>query len=323
MPAITATAPAKIILLGEHAVVYGRPAIAVPVSQLRARAVITPEPFRQPGEILIDAPDVSIQAYLSELDPFHPLARVIHLTEKAVGVPHLPACKIRISSDIPIASGLGSGAAVSVAIIRALSVFLGHPLPNSDISAIAFEIDKLYHGTPSGIDNTTVTFEQPVFFQRGHKIELLGILSPFMILVANTGIQSPTSEVVGEVRKAWEADPAIYETIFDSICALVLRGRSLIEAGRTVEIGSLMIANHHLLTRLGVSSPELNLLVEAALQAGAGGAKLSGGGRGGNMIALVDEESISGVSAALFQAGAVSVVTADIRPLNPDRTERG
>lgn len=304
MPAVAATAPAKIILFGEHAVVYGRPAIAAPIHQLRARAVISPEPFHQVGEVQIQAPDVGLQAVLADLEDNHPLAMAVRLTAKAVGVPHLPACTIRITSTIPIASGLGSGAAVSVAVIRALSAFLGHPMPDSETSQLAFEIDKLYHGTPSGIDNTTITFGLPVFFERDRAIQLLRLPCPFTILIADTGIPSLTAAAVNDLRITWLADPLPCERIFDSIAAIVMKARDLLETGKPEELGPLMNENHKHLSDLGVSSPELERLVDAALNAGALGAKLSGGGKGGNMIVLVDQGSIPKISEALSRAGA-------------------
>jgi mevalonate kinase len=318
MPAVTATAPAKIILFGEHAVVYGRPAIAAPVHQLRARAIISPAPFHKAGEVQIQAPDVGLQAFLADLDENHPLAMAVRLTAAVVGVPHLPACSIRITSTIPIASGLGSGAAVSVAVIRAFSAFLGHPLPDSETSRLAFEIDKLYHGTPSGIDNTTITFGLPVFFQRDQAIELLRLPCPFTILIADTGIPSPTAVAVNDLRKAWIADPLPYERIFDSIAAIVLTARDLLEKGKPEELGPLMNDNHRHLSALGVSSPELERLVDASLTAGALGAKLSGGGQGGNMIVLVDQGLIPKVSDALMRAGASRTITTTIAQQNQE-----
>ncbi len=91
---------------------------------------------------------------------------------------HTPSFTIQLDSTIPIAAGMGSGAAVTVAIIRALSAFLGKPLPNERISEMAYEIEKIHHGTPSGIDNTVVTFQKPVYFQRGEPLQTLTPRSP-------------------------------------------------------------------------------------------------------------------------------------------------
>ena len=164
MPSFTASAPGKVILFGEHAVVYGQPAIAIPVTQLRARATLTPKISGEPGELRILAPDVGLDSLWEHLTPDNPIRAAVTEVKSALGIDHIPACIIKVTSTVPIASGLGSGAAVSVAVIRALSGFLGNPLPDEQVSALAFEVEKIHHGTPSGIDNTVVTYAQPVYF---------------------------------------------------------------------------------------------------------------------------------------------------------------
>src|SRR5512146_2592486 len=118
MPAITATAPGKIILFGEHAVVYGRPAIAVPVNGVRARVVVSANPRGGPGEVRIQAPDIHLDAQARNLPPEHPIRSAVWSVFSALGISHPPALNLRVTSTIPLAAGLGSGAAVSVAIIR-------------------------------------------------------------------------------------------------------------------------------------------------------------------------------------------------------------
>lgn len=206
MPAISASAPGKTILFGEHAVVYGRPAIAAPVNQVRARAFVSANPRGVPGEVLVQAPDVGLEAYLDELAENHPLGQVIRATLATLRLKRLPACSVRISSTIPIAAGLGSGAAVSVAIIRAVANFAGSPLPDETVSTLAYQVDQLYHGTPSGIDNTVITYARPVYFVRGQPVQMLRLPEPFTIVIGDTGVQSPTSAAVGDVRDAWQAD---------------------------------------------------------------------------------------------------------------------
>jgi mevalonate kinase len=307
MPAFTAAAPGKIILFGEHAVVYGRPAIAVPVIGLRARAVVSAEPRAASGQVRIEAPDIGLKANLDRLPITQPLAATLRAVLAALGLSRSPACLARVTSTIPVASGLGSGAAITIALIRAYSAFLGHPLPDDRVSAIAFEIEKLHHGTPSGIDNTVITFARPVYFQRkpaGPIMETFHVAQPFLILIGDTGVRSPTAVSVGEVRKAWQAEPERYERLFDEIGSVAQAARSLIEAGRLAEMGALMDENQACLRQVGVSSPELEGLIAAAKSAGALGAKLSGGGRGGNMIALVEEGAADAVTQALVNAGA-------------------
>ena len=308
MPAIFALAPAKIILFGEHAVVYGRPAIAIPITQLRAKAVITPIPLSSPGIVIIEAPNIGLNSRLDDLPVGHPLREVVNIVTKTLMVSIPPSLKIRITSTIPMASGLGSGTAVSVAIIRALSAYLGKPLPDQEVSDLAYQIEKIYHGTPSGIDNSVITFGKPVFFIRNQPIQFIEVAHPLALIIGDTGVYSPTSKVVEKVHYSWEANPSHYESMFDDIGAITLKGKEAIQNGNSVILGQLLTQNHAILQELGVSSPELDHLVKTALDAGALGAKLSGGGQGGNMIALVEPGSISEIGHKLLESGAVRTI---------------
>jgi mevalonate kinase len=318
MPAIIASAPGKIILFGEHAVVYGRPAIAVPVQQVSARALVIAEPRRPSGMVKIQAPDIGLESSLVDLPAGHPLAIAVNGVFQCLGITRSPAFTLRITSNIPQAAGLGSGAAASVAIIRALSAFLGHPLPDEQVSALAFEVEKHYHGTPSGIDNTVIAYHMPVFFIRDQPIETFRVAEPFTIVIGDTGVRSPTSAAVGDLRRQWLVDPAHYEAIFDEAGQIAVAARGLIESGHPLELGPLMDRNHRLLQEMGVSSLELDNLVSAAREAGALGAKLSGGGRGGNMIALVETDSTAPVASALLAAGAVRTLITTVQSSSPD-----
>jgi mevalonate kinase len=313
MPAFTATAPGKVILFGEHAVVYGRPAIAAPVREVQARAVVSPAPRRPASGVFIQAPDVGLESRLADLPEDHPLACAVIDLLAALGITHPPACTVRITSTIPVAAGMGSGAAVSVAILRALSAFLGLPLCDEDISALAYEVEKLHHGTPSGIDNTVITYAMPVYFVRSRPIQILRLPSPFILVIGDTGVASPTAVAVGDVRRGWQANPTVYEPLFDQVGQIAGTARSAIEAGQIDELGPLMDENQAMLRRMGVSSPELERLILAARGAGALGAKLSGGGRGGNMIALATQENAPDIAQALLDSGAVRTITTTIR----------
>ncbi len=325
-----ASAPGKIILFGEHAVVFGRPALAVPVTQVQATATVTalpaevvtgkqegfePGPKEAQATIRIEAPDIglytTLQSLLSNPAP-HPLASAITGVFSTLGIDSPPPMAIHISSTIPVASGLGSGAAASVAIIRALSTFFSQPLADSEISALAYEVEKLHHGTPSGIDNTVITYATPVYFVKGRPLETLRVGSPFTIIIGDTGISAPTKESVGDVQKLWQAEPARWEKVFDRIGEIVHSARKVIETGDTAALGPRMDENHALLQLLTVSSPELDRLVLAARRSGALGAKLSGGGRGGNMIALVRKENAPAVAEALISAGARRTIVTTI-----------
>jgi mevalonate kinase len=305
----TSSAPGKIILFGEHAVVYGRPALAVPVMQVHADVEVSDSSRRG---IWIDAPDVSLQAELNTLPSDHPIASVINNLFFLWRVSPFPNLEIKISSTIPVASGLGSGAAVTVALTRALASHFNHSRSDEQVNAFAYEIEKLHHGTPSGIDNTVVTYAQPVYFVKDQPLEIFQVGEPFTIVIADTGITAPTKQSVGDVRRLWMNDRSRWETIFDKIGEVSFTARRAIEAGKPELLGELMNENHTLLQRLTVSSPELDRLVEAARDTGALGAKLSGGGRGGNMIALVEPEKAEAISLSLGAAGAKSTIITQI-----------
>jgi mevalonate kinase len=300
-----ASAPGKIILFGEHAVVYGQPALAVPVTQVRAEVRI--DRIFSPG-IRINAPNIQLNEKLDDLAPTHPLAATVRNTLLALEVDSLNSAAILIRSSIPVASGLGSGAAVSVAIIRALAQRLKKDITDEQVSALAFETEKLYHGTPSGIDNTVVTYAKPVYFIKGQPIEILKVKYPFTIVIGDTGVPASTKEAVRDVRIQQHRRPERYETLFAAIGSISDTARQLIETGMPESLGPLMDENHALLRSMKVSSPELDHLVEAARQAGALGAKMSGGGRGGNMIALAQASKAGTVAKALKEAGATNTI---------------
>ncbi len=306
-----ATAPGKIILFGEHAVVYGQPAIAAPLSQLRATAVVENSPT--PG-IRLRAADLGTDIQLDEAAPDDPVAAVVRPLQRAARLDQLPDLTSPVSSQIPIASGLGSGAAITAAVIRALAAHLGLPQCANDdwVSDLTYEIEKIHHGTPSGIDNTVVAYERPVYFVRAqprNRIERFTVGAPLRLLVADTGQSSSTKLVVGDVRRQWQADPPRFEALFAACGQIARAARQAIEAGDLPTLGRLMDENHALLQAMTVSSEALDELVLAARQAGALGAKLSGAGRGGNMLALVEEgEGETAVIHALLHAGAKAVL---------------
>ena len=306
---VKASAPGKIILFGEHAVVYGRPALAVPVTQVHADVEITDSAA---AGIWIQAPDIHLHAELNTLPSDHPIAAVIHNLFFLARVSPFPSININISSTIPVASGLGSGAAVTVALTRAVASYIKYSMTDEQVNAFAFEIEKLYHGTPSGIDNTVVTYARPVYFVKGQAIEAFKVRQPFTIVIGDTGISAPTRESVADVKKLWEADQTKWEKVFDDVGEISFSARRVIEEGWVKMLGPLMDENHALLQEMTVSSPELDKLVSAARNAGALGAKLSGGGRGGNMIALVEPERAEVVAKSLMAAGAKNTIITQV-----------
>jgi len=301
----TASAPGKIILMGEHAVVYGRPAMAAPIFQVQATATLTVEDGA--AELWIDAADLNQRFALSTAPPADPLALALRLT--LASLQRLaPGGELRVRSTIPVAGGMGSGAAVSTAIVRVVAAWAGQTLPPAAVSALVYEVERLHHGTPSGIDNTVIAYAQPVWFVKGQPPQPFAIPHTFWLVIASTGIASPTRETVGDVRRQWQADPVRFEGLFDQVADLVNAGRAAMLAGDWASLGARMTANHALLGHMGVSAPILDRLVAAANAAGAFGAKLSGGGRGGNVIALADPTAAAAVEQAVRNAGAAAVI---------------
>jgi len=292
--------------------VYGRPALAVPVTQVQARVSITANPRSKPGTVRIQSPNIGLEAMLDELSEQHPIRVAIIGVMNALEIDHIPACTLRLTSTIPVASGLGSGAACAVAITRGMATFLGHPLPDEKVNALAFEVEKIHHGIPSGIDNTVITYAKPVYYIKGQPIETLRVAMPFSLVIGDTRVSSPTSIAVGDVNKSWKADKPFYESAFDAMGEIAKQARLAIEGGKPRDLGPLMNENQEWLQRINVSSPELEALITAARQAGALGAKLSGGGRGGNMIALVTPDTASRVISALKTAGAIHILLTEV-----------
>jgi mevalonate kinase len=304
------TAPSKVILVGEHAVVYGSPAMAVPVSSVRARAEVS--------EMGIDEPSV-IQAL--DLGRTIPLGRpsnpstddglvlafdnALRLTGLERDQVHL---SVRIHSRIPVARGMGSGAAVAAAIIRAVASHYGASISPDHLSELVFESEKVYHGNPSGIDNSVVAYERPVWFRKGWPIGVLSPRAPLILLVGDTGAPSSTREAVDQVRQGYDANPEHYGSLFERIAECVETARVALEQGDAEALGQAMRTNQAILRELQVSHPALEELIAAAESAGALGAKLSGAGRGGCMIALVGPERRQPVESALCAAGAVRVM---------------
>jgi mevalonate kinase len=322
---IAGTAPGKVILFGEHAVVYGQPAIAVPVMTVQARASVAVGEAGSGVWLVasdLPAPDgcgVGCRYRLRDADAHDPLRAAVELAlNRFGGLPkndlpeREPDIVITITSTIPIARGLGSGAAVATAVVRALAWYFGRRPACSEVSALVYEVEKLHHGTPSGIDNTVIAYEQPVYFARGEGMMPLRVGNPFTLVIADSGVPSSTRLVVEAVRHGWQADSQRYEALFARIGAIARQAKELVEQGDQVSMARLMDENQALLVQLGVSSRELDRLVAAARAAGALGAKLSGAGRGGYMLAVTRPGGVAAVMDALKREGATQVMVTEV-----------
>lgn len=306
------SAPGKLILAGEHAVVYGQPALAMPIAALRASVAVEPAP-RGAG-MTVHAPDLGLVWRLRATAPLSDLAQ---RTLDYLQLPE-PDLRLTISSSIPIASGMGSGAAVGAALVRALAKQAGQQLSAQVISDLVYQSEKAFHGTPSGIDNTVVAYEQPILFQRQTQAEPLiaplAVGNQWHFVVADSGIASETKAVVGDLRQRWLADPALYDRQFVAIGNVVRQIQTALAGADAELFGQLLSQNHQLLQTLGVSAEKLDYLVQTALAAGAWGAKMSGAGWGGIMLALVPTDRASYVQQQLLAAGAVQTWQTSLLP---------
>ncbi len=203
------------------------------------------------------------------------------------------AIRIEVFPDVPRGMGLGGSAALAVAIVRALDIHFELKLSDEQVNQLALESERIAHGEPSGIDNTMATYGRPLVYRRGEPplVEPLNISRPMQIIVGMTHQEGLTAKTVARVREARERNPKLYEKIFDDIDSLVLQSITALQDGDIAGLGELMNVCQGLLNALQVSTPELERLIGIARRAGALGAKLTGGGGGGAMIALCDNNA--------------------------------
>ncbi len=281
-----AAAPGKVILLGEHAVVYGRPALAATIGRSVMVRVAGASSLHS-GSAVDGPDDVSEQALLRAL-------QLVGIDSGAVSV--------SISTDLPVGVGLGSSAALSVALVRALARYAGRAFDDATVCRHAFEMERIFHAFPSGIDNTVVTYGGVMAFKSGAAPRALRAAASLPLVIALGREPRRTRQTVTALRRRRELAPRMYESIFDDIERLVVEAEGALAGADVGKLGALMNANHELLRRLQVSTDELDVLVGFARAHGAAGAKLTGGGGGGAIICLCDGD-VEGLLAAFRDAG--------------------
>jgi hydroxymethylglutaryl-CoA reductase len=292
----------KVVLLGEHSVVYGRHAIAAPVP-MTIKAVI--EDCAEGIHLMIPRWGVEYQLATNPKDrrsfeePAGVMLDELGLSDRGM--------RIEVFPEVPRSMGLGGSAAMAVAIVRALDKHFRLGLADEEVNRLAFESEKVAHGTPSGLDNTVACYGRAVVYRSGEPplIEPLNISEPIPIVIGMTGYEGLTAKTVGKVRAAWKKERKLYDRIFDQIDSLVLRGVQAIQDNNLVALGELMNICQGMLNALQVSTPELEQLVNIARENGALGAKLTGGGGGGSIIALSNgdtEPLVSAIRAAGYHA---------------------
>lgn len=291
----------KLILVGEHVVVYDKPAIAIPFP-LKIRAIIT----EHVGEISITSSIYtgSLKGMPSKLQG---LGQCINRSLEFCNQPK-EGINIEVESEIPMGRGLGSSAAAATAIVRGIFEFFKQPLSEKELYSLVEIAENYAHGKPSGIDMRAVANEKAIFYQKSMGAYCLVSPEPFYIVVADTGEIGDTKIAVGHVKELRRQKPNFIESIIDEIEEIVWKAKEAIEAGNSNLLGSLLLKNHEYLKKLEVSNFLLDHLVESAMRAGAYGAKLTGGGMGGCIIALTkDMTDARKVGEVLIKEGAKAV----------------
>jgi mevalonate kinase len=297
----------KAILFNEHFVVYGIPSI---VSAIGNYTVAKVEPYDKSGFLLADkrpaTPKYKEDKLTQQKESLELMFKKIGLDLSQKGV------SIILEGNLYAASGIGASAASCVAVARALSEYFDLNLSDDEINEIAYEGEKGYHGTPSGVDNTASTYGGLIWFQKGEKntIDRIPLSNPVEIVIGNTGKVTDTKLAVEGVRQRKESNPKKYQEVFNRAENIAYLAKRAIHDGSLQDVGKLMNENHKLLQQIEVSSRELDFLVNVAREAGAIGAKLTGGGLGGNMIALTpDKELQNKVANAIEKEGFQTVKT--------------
>jgi mevalonate kinase len=300
----------KVILFGEHFVVYGLPGIASAVGDKTIAKIEKSDKFG-----LVDNRPAT-DGY--KIEKKGEMERSMKLILDFMKIePKKTPIKITMSGNLFCTSGIGASAAMATAIARAFSEYFNLNLNDEQVNRISYEGEKGSAGTPSGIDNTCATFGGLLWFEKNmkggeNKIELIKIKKPVEIVLGNTGISSVTSEVVADVRKAKEANPKKYEKIFKEYERLAEEGRKALKDYDLKKIGKLMDKNHSLLKEMNLSCREAEEIIKTAKENGAFGAKITGTGRGGYVIALTPGKDLQDKVAEKIESKGYRVLKTSI-----------
>lgn len=291
----------KIILMGEHAVVYGAPAIAMPFTAAKTHVRISAHPEQHMLDCaLYQGPLASAPTQLRTLQ------EVVRMVTTLVKQPQA-FVTIRIASTIPTERGMGSSAAVAVALVRALFHYFGIQPHDEQVLSLARVAETISHGQSSGLDATVITYQQSLYYQKGCADVPITVAMDAYLVVADSGQVGQTKQAVQRVAERRAAQPRITEAL-ETLGNLTVVAADAIKNNQPALLGECFTHAHQLLRYIGVSTVKLDQLVQVAINNGALGAKLTGGGLGGCMIALADTpQRAEQLSEALYRAGAQQV----------------
>ena len=303
--AVEATAPGKVILFGEHSVVYRGPAVVLAIDK-RARVVAEERSDRR---IFFDALDLGFSGIFEGQDyipiqgePWRGNRLQAFLTAARKTMEHIgveAGLDITLRSEIPIAAGLGSSAALCVATAAAVGGLFTEDMPPEKICELAYEGEKVVHGTPSGVDNNISTYGGILRYERGVGIQRYELEGSIPFVIGNTMRKRLTRRLVDRVRRLREREPELVDQVIDTMVNISERGLDALRNADLRRLGDLMNVNHGLLSSLGVSITKLDQMIHASRVAGAYGAKLTGAGGGGCMIAVSEKPNIEKIVRAI------------------------
>ena len=306
----TAKAPGKIIIAGEHFVVHGSFALAAAIDRgVTVHASLS-------DQSSISSKKLGLTAELPNKIPYKltPLAKALKATLNYLEENR--KVKIEMESDLPFSAGLGSSAAGSIALVAAASSALGHTLKKEEIINLAMVSEKIIHGNPSGIDPSISTQGGVILFKKGISQRPLKLKTPIDFIVCFSGSGQSTSKMIRKFSQTKYINPSTFKALTDSSSKLVEIAASALINGDINLLASILNFNHAVLSSLGVSSKRLDVLVESTLKAGCLGAKMTGGGGGGCIIALPRagevDDVLKKISKNTIEAWKVSIPMAGV-----------
>ena len=308
-----ASAPGKVILTGEHFVVYGEPALVMAIN----RYIFVNVEERSDSGIHISS-NLGVSGFFEgktfrsesggaeARKTLEPIKISAEATLKSLG--ERRGLNIEISSTLPIAVGLGSSGASAVATVAAVGKLLGTNLTKKLIVNLSTEAEKYVHVNPSGVDQSISTYGGIISYEKEKNISRLKMKSSIPVVIGNTGTSRNTGRLVDGVRFKVEKFPDLIKPLIGVSGKLTIKAADALRHGNLEELGLLMDINHGLLSAIGVSSEPLDQLVNAARRGGALGAKLTGGGGGGCIVALSHLDRRDIVAKSISDAGGIPII---------------